>query len=356
MQHFVNRRRLLLQVGFDQCDGTFKLAPMLSEHLDPITHLAGLHILASVVYSRSRSQDTISEQLQEAGLYDAALALLKSHSHSAGQGDSSTHKDTLDWLEASQVGSPMAPLPEDHPVNLEAKGSVGSAKGSSSHSSSKLAFHPDCAHQASPPLLMTAQTMPLPSPKAVPATSNSLGAKAFPPEQEGGASGANLAGNAAAASAQGLEEDAERLSGDVTIADQVVLAALEVLFKLSSSKQHLQSFRCEISSLLCDHMRSLLGQLAAKPFMLPIMQTVLLLSSMQCQCLWSCCCITPYPLGGKGLASPASPCWLHLLSLLNACLYACTRAMAGSCAKVPCAYSKFQILNFGGKMPAGRHY
>ncbi len=238
--------KLLLQVGFDQCDGVFKVAPMLSEHLDPITHLAGLHILASVVYSRNRSQDSMSEQLQEAGLYDAALALLKSHSQSAGQGDSSTHKDTLDWLEASQVGSPMAPLPEDHPVNLEAKGSVGSAKGSSSHSSSKLAFHLDFAHQASRPLLMTAQTMPLPSPKAVPATSNSLSqsAKAFPPEQEGGASGADLAGNAAAASAQGLEEDAERLSGDVTIADQVVLAALEVLYKLSSSKQHLQSFRC----------------------------------------------------------------------------------------------------------------
>ncbi|DBB07175.1 TPA: hypothetical protein ACH3X1_011742 [Trebouxia sp. C0004] len=233
------------QVGFDQCDGVFKVAPMLSEHLDPITQLAGLHILASVVYSRNRSQDTMSEQLQEAGLYDAALALLKRHSHSAGQGDSSTHKDTLDWLEASQVGSPMAPLPEDHPVNLESKGRVGSAKGSSSHRSSKLAFHPDCAHQASRPLLMTAQTMPLPNPKAVPATSTSLSqsAKAFPPEPEGGASGANLAGNAAAASAQSLEEDAERLSGDVTIADQVVLAALEVLVKLSSSKQHLQSFR-----------------------------------------------------------------------------------------------------------------
>ena len=235
--------KLLLQVGFDQCDGVFKLAPMLTEDLDPITHLAGLHILASFVYSRNRSQDTMSGQLQEAGLYDAALALLKSHSHSSGQGDSSTHKDTLDWLEASQVGSPMAPLPEDHPVNLEAKGSVGSAKGSSSHSSSKLAFHPDCAHQASRPLLMTAHTMPLPSPKAVPATSISLGAKAFPPEQEGGASGANLAGNVVAASAQGLEEEAERVSGDVTIADQVLLAALEVLFKLSSSKQHLQSFR-----------------------------------------------------------------------------------------------------------------
>ncbi|KAA6430088.1 MAG: hypothetical protein FRX49_00519 [Trebouxia sp. A1-2] len=233
------------QVGFDQCDGVFKVAPMLSEHRDPITHLAGLHILASVVYSRNRSQDTMSEQLQQAGLYDAALALLTSHSHSAGQDDSSTHKDTLDWLEASQVGSPMAPLPEDHPVNLEAKGSVGSAKGSSSQTSSKLAFHPDCAHQASRPLLMTARTMPLPSPKAVPATSNSLSqsAKAFPPEQEVGASGANLAGSAAAASAQGLEEDAERLSGDVTVADQVVLAALEVLYKLSSSKQHLQSFR-----------------------------------------------------------------------------------------------------------------
>ena len=238
--------KLLLQVGFDQCDGVFNVAPMLLEHLDPITHLAGLHILASVVYSKNRSQGTMSEQLQEAGLYDAALAVLKSHSQSSGQGDSSTHKDTLDWLEASQVGSPMAPLPEDHPVKLEAKGSVGSAKGSSSHSSSKLAFHPDCAHQASRPLLMTAQTMPLPSPKAVPATSNSLSqsAKAFPPEQEGGASGANLSGNAAAVSAQGLEEDAERLSGDVTIAEQVVLAALEVLYKLSSSKQHLQCFRC----------------------------------------------------------------------------------------------------------------
>lgn len=316
---------LLLQVGFDQCDGVFKVAPMLSEHRDPITHLAGLHILASVVYSRNRSQDTMSEQLQQAGLYDAALALLTSHSHSAGQDDSSTHKDTLDWLEASQVGSPMAPLPEDHPVNLEAKGSVGSAKGSSSQTSSKLAFHPDCAHQASRPLLMTARTMPLPSPKAVPATSNSLSqsAKAFPPEQEVGASGANLAGSAAAASAQGLEEDAERLSGDVTVADQVVLAALEVLYKLSSSKQHLQSFRCDFSSLLCYHVRGLLGQLAAWPFTLPIRHTASMLSSMQCLWLWSCLCVITYALAKPLHQQPVVPaCNSFLYSMQLACIHA----------------------------------
>ena len=168
------------QVSFDQSDGLFKIAPMLSEQLDPITHLAGLHILASCVYSRNRSQADMSGQLQEAGLYDAALTLLKTHSQLAGQGDSSTHRDTLEWFEASQVGSPMAPLPEDHP------------------------------------------------------------GRTFLPEEEAeGANGTPLA----TASLQVIQEDAEMMSGDVAIADQVVLAALEVLFKLSSSKEHLQAFR-----------------------------------------------------------------------------------------------------------------
>ena len=57
------------------------------------------------------------------------------------------------------------------------------------------------------------------------------------------------------------------------------------------------------------------------------MPTVLLLSSMQCQWLLSCLCITPYLLGGSVLPSPASQCCLQLLSLLNAaCMHPCELA------------------------------
>lgn len=232
-----------VQVAFDQSDGLFKVAPMLSEQLDPITHLAGLHILASFVYSRSRSQEALSARLQEAGLYDAALTLLKSHSQPAELGHSSTHKDTLDWLEASQVGSPMAPLPEGHQAGLEPKNNGESAEGSSLQRSTEFAFQADSAPHSARPLLTTAQTMPLPSATHSAETSSAScrhGGK-FPPEQENGAN--HVAEEAAAASAQGLEENAGCLSGDVTIADQVVLAALEVLFKLASNRQHLLSFR-----------------------------------------------------------------------------------------------------------------
>lgn len=232
------------QVAFDQSDGLFKVAPMLSEQLDPITHLAGLHILASFVYSRSRSQETLSARLQEAGLYDAALTLLKSHSQPAELGHSSTHKDTLDWLEASQVGSPMAPLPEGHQSGVEPTNNGGSAEGSSSQMPTEFAFQADSAPHSARPLLMTAQTMPLPSAThsaETKSTSCPRGGR-FPPEQENDAN--FMTEEAAAASAQGLEEDAGCLLGDVTIADQVVLAALEVLFKLASNRQHLLSFRC----------------------------------------------------------------------------------------------------------------
>ena len=218
---------------------------MLSERLDPVTHLAGLHVLASFVYSISRSQETMSEQLQDAGMYDATLILLKSHSQFVGHGDSSTHRDTLDWLEASEVGSPMAPLPEDHPIDLETKGSAGLMKGSTSQSPSKFAFQPDCAHQSGRPLLMTAQTLPQPIPKAAPATSRSLRQKGGKLRNSGTEEPANgtPGEGTVAASRQNIQEDAEPMSGGVTITDQVVLAALEVLFKLSSSREHLLSFR-----------------------------------------------------------------------------------------------------------------
>ena len=238
-----------LQVGFDHSDGLFKLVPMLAEHRDPPTHLAGLHILASFIYSRGRSQDTMAKQLKEAGLYDAALILLKVHSHVIGQNQSAAHQDTLEWLEASQTDSPMASLPEDHPLDAElgdrpalTVGNTSQPKGNDS--AADLAFQTDSGTPSGHGQLTTAQTVPLPNarPRTPPKffRARRIGGGSFPPEMSEG----TLDHAIDDASRQLMEEDAERLSGDVTLADQVVLAALEVLFKLSASQQHLQFFRC----------------------------------------------------------------------------------------------------------------
>lgn len=234
------------QVAFDQSDGLFTLVPMLSEHLEPIAHLAGLHILASFIYCGRRRQDEMSHQLNEAGLYKLALTLLKAHSQSSGRGNSSTHIDTLNWLEASQVGSPMAPLPEDHPIHWEARGNLDNAKGNFG----QHPFQPDSLSQSCQPPLKTAQTLPPPSLQSFPATvgHSSLlrqyGGHASPDEEEANG-GAERAGRTDVVE----EEDSGGISGDVMLTDQVVLAALEVLFKLASDPHHLQAFRYDDNTL-----------------------------------------------------------------------------------------------------------
>ena len=238
---------------------------MLAEHLEPITHLAGLHLLASFIYCRCRRQDEMAQQLNRAGLYELALTLLKIHSHFAGQGNSSTHRDTLDWLEASQGGSPMAPLPEDQSVTWEPKGNLGTSKGNvgtSKHSLKgnsaqiplRFPSQPKSTNHSSRPQLTTAQTLPPPNLQSAPATTShspllcQTNSNASPDEQEvsnGIARAANMEGTE--------EEDLEGISGDVTLADQVVLAALEVLFKLASNAHHLHAFRYAFSILCTLH-------------------------------------------------------------------------------------------------------
>lgn len=239
-----------LQDAFGHADGLFSVAPMLAEHLEPISHLAGLHILASYIYCRRRPQDEMAQQLNEAGLYELALNLLKIHSQFVGQGNSSTHRDTLDWLEASQGGSPMAPLPEDQ---CELKGNLGTSKGSSKGSSAgntgqpplRLSFQPESINHLSKSQLTTAQTLPPPNLQSPPATTGHspllrhMRGTASPDIEEEGCSSI-----ARAANTEGMEEeDLEGISGDVMLADQVVLAVLEVLFKLASNTHHLQAFR-----------------------------------------------------------------------------------------------------------------
>ena len=228
---------------------------MLAEHLEPTTHLAGLHILASFIYCRHRCQDEMAQQLNEAGLYELALTLLKIHSQFAGQGKSSTHRDTLDWLEASQGGSPMAPLPEDQPVTWEPKGNLGTSKGSLKGNSAgnsaqpplRGSFQPESTDHLSSPQLTTAHTLPPPDLQSAPATTGhspllrQTGSNALPDEEEASRRVANLEGMP--------EEGLEGISGDITLADQVVFAALEVLFKLASDPHHLQAFRCGSGAL-----------------------------------------------------------------------------------------------------------
>lgn len=221
---------------------------MLSEHMDPITHLAGLHLLASFIYCRRRCQLEMSKQLSQAGLYESALTLLKTHSQMAGQGEFTTRRDTLDWLEACHASSPMAPLPEDHPVNLEPIGNLSNSKGNFAQQSPRAAFQPDCTHQSHRPLLMTAQSMPPPMLKTPPASTGHSpllrqNGGNPPPDEEKAGNGTEMAGSIE--THQGREEDLdfERMSGDVTLADQVVLASLEVLYKLSSNRVHLQAYR-----------------------------------------------------------------------------------------------------------------
>lgn len=221
---------------------------MLAEHLEPITHLAGLHILASFIYCRRRRPDEMAQQLNEAGLYELVLTLLKVHSQIAGQRNSSTRRDTLDWLEASQGGSP---LPDDQSVSWEPKGNLASPKGSFGASKGNFAqpplrtsFQPDSTNQSGKLQLTTTQTLPPPNLQSLPATTGHSpllrqnGGNASPEEEEAG-NGASRGGNL-----EGIkEEDLAGLSGDVTLADQVVLAALEVVFKLASNPHHLQAFR-----------------------------------------------------------------------------------------------------------------
>ena len=238
-----------LQDAFDQSDGLSRIAPMLSEHMDPVTHLAGLHLLASFIYCRRRCQFEMSKQLSQAGLYESALTLLKSHSQMAAQGVCTTRRDTLDWLEACHVANPTAPLPEGHPVNLETIGNMGNSKGNFAQSSPRAAFQPDVAHQPHRLLLTTAQTMPAPTLTSPPATTGHSpllrqhGGNLPPDEQKAGNGGSEMAGNTESHQEREEDLDLERMSGDVTLADQVVLAALEVLFKLSSNRVHLQGFR-----------------------------------------------------------------------------------------------------------------
>ena len=235
-----------LQDAFGHADGLFRVAPMLAEHLEPISHLAGLHILASYIYCRRRPQDEMAQQLHEAGLYELALNLLKIHSQFVGQGNSSTHRDTLDWLEASQGGSPMAPLPEDQ---WELKGNLGTSKGSSKGSSAGNTGQPPHSSRSQ---LTTAQTLPPPNLQSPPATTgrppllrHMRGTASPDREEEGGCSSI-----ARAANTEGMEEeDLEGISGDVMLADQVVLAVLEVLFKLASNTHHLQAFRYGFNAL-----------------------------------------------------------------------------------------------------------
>lgn len=224
---------------------------MLSEHLEPITHLAGLHILASFIYCRRRRQDEMAQQLNEAGLYELVLTLLRMHSQIAGQRNSSTHRDTLDWLEASQGGSP---LPDDQSLSWEPKGNLASSKGSCGVSKGNSAlqpplrspFQPESTNQSGRVQLTTAQTLPPPNLQSLPATTGHSpllrqtgGANALPEEEEEASNSVSRGGNL-----EGIkEEDLQGLSGDVTLADQVVLAALEVVFKLASSPHHLQAFR-----------------------------------------------------------------------------------------------------------------
>ena len=117
---------MMLQAAFDACDGLQKLAPSLAAPQDAITQLAGLHVLASVAYSICRSQPVLSRQLQKAGLYDAVIELLQTHSQQEEEQSQVSNKDCLDWLEASHVGSPMGhhyyhmePVPEGSAVSIQ---------------------------------------------------------------------------------------------------------------------------------------------------------------------------------------------------------------------------------------------
>lgn len=226
---------------------------MLAEHLEPITHLAGLHILASFIYCRRRRQDEMAQQLMEAGLYKLVLNLLETHSQIAGQRNSSTHRDTLDWLEASQGGNP---LPDDQSLSWEPKGNLASPKGSSGvskgNSALRSSLQPEFTNQSGRLHLTTAQTLPPSNLQSLPATTGhsplrQAGGGHLLPEEEEASNGVSRGGNL-----EGVkEEDLQGLSCDVTLADQVVLAALEVLFKLASNPHHLQAFRYGLFLFVC---------------------------------------------------------------------------------------------------------
>lgn len=109
-----------MQASFDAADGLHRIAPLVACDQDAITQLAGLHILASVIYSPHRDADILSGQLQTAGLYDALLALLLMHSGKEEEQERASNRGCLDWLETSLVGSHMASVPEGCPVGMGA--------------------------------------------------------------------------------------------------------------------------------------------------------------------------------------------------------------------------------------------
>ena len=111
---------LSMQASFDAADGLHRIAPLVASNQDSITQLAGLHILASVIYSPHRDADILSGQLQTAGLYDALLALLLMPSDREEEQERASNRGCLDWLETSLVGSHMASVPEGCPVGTGA--------------------------------------------------------------------------------------------------------------------------------------------------------------------------------------------------------------------------------------------
>ena len=193
------------QVSFDETDGLCKLAPSMSTDQDAITQLAGLHVLASIVYSPPRNQPVLSGQLQAAGLYDAVSALLLMHSQQKEESGRVSDKGCLDWLEASDVGSPMGPLQHTSPVPEHFPATTGP----------QTDFHQLALHG-------TGCSLPNgPSQNGAGATQ-----KLFMVRNQ-----QLLAGDMG-------------LAGNLDLADQVMCAALEVLFKLSASPVHLQACRC----------------------------------------------------------------------------------------------------------------
>lgn len=119
-----------LQASLDEAEGLHHVAPAIAPDQDAITQLAGLYVLASVIYNPLRDQQTLSGQLQAAGLYESVLALLLMHSQQEEEQGRASDRGCLDWLEASHVGSPvarplhMASVPEDCPVSMASDSSM----------------------------------------------------------------------------------------------------------------------------------------------------------------------------------------------------------------------------------------
>ena len=193
----------MMQAAFDESDGLQKLSSSICTAQDAITQLTALHVLASVVYSPLRNQPVLSGQLRAAGLYDAVLALLLMHSQQEEESGQASDKGCLDWLEASHVGSPMAPVQHNSSV-------------------------PDDFPFTTKPQIDLHQTVVNVSGCSLPNGCSQIGVGAIQ---------------------QMLCSNQQVLAGDMgsgenlDLADQVSRAALEVLIKLSASPVHLQACR-----------------------------------------------------------------------------------------------------------------